>query len=140
MDDQVAGDDFKGDQEGFEHEEVVPGRDAEGFVDIPSSEADEGTGDGKICDHFGHAYVSKISSRSPFWRIFPDIGLVATGILGLHPQVGVSHAVDGCSGEGLLEEYPALERFTHSHASSGARRRPQTDSDSQDEGTPRTPF
>ena len=53
-------------------------------------------------------------------ELFQDFGLLPAPwdcILG----TSVFHAVDRWREEGLLENYPALEWFTHSHASSGAR-------------------
>lgn len=55
MNDDVASDDLKRHERGFEDEEVVACCHAEGFVDVAAGEADEGRGDGEVGYHFCHA-------------------------------------------------------------------------------------
>ena len=54
MDDDITGDDFEGYESSFEDEEVVPGCNAEGFIDVPTCESNEGRRDGQVSDHFSH--------------------------------------------------------------------------------------
>lgn len=67
MDDDIAGGDFKGDQDGFENEEIPSGSETKGFVDVAAGESDKGGGNGEVGDHFGEAEGYGEDDCAPFF-------------------------------------------------------------------------
>lgn len=67
MDDDIAGGDFKGNQDGFENEEIPSGGETKGFVDVAAGESDKGRGDGEVGDHFGEAEGYGEDDCAPFF-------------------------------------------------------------------------
>lgn len=69
MDDDIAGGDFKGDQDGFENEEIPSGSETKGFVDVAAGESDKGGRDGEVGNHFGEAEGYGEDDCAPFFFV-----------------------------------------------------------------------
>ena len=82
MDNEVAGDDFKGHESGFKDEKVPASSESKSFIDVAASESNEWRTNGQVRHHLGHAWNTCLAGK--FLRVgeaFQRCSLLREGTL-----------------------------------------------------------